>query len=130
MQRCWSIFTIPSGRFLVAWVGHTRTHGGLSQWLQSTRTFLPALPFSRYGWDSAAKVSLKDSFQIHLISRRGSLISGTLCATWQASMHARQSSRSRHFLTFTAMGHRPAGGSPGMAPVLTAPATALVMGAA
>ena len=32
--------TMPSARFQVAFVGHTRTHGGLSQWLQSTITGL------------------------------------------------------------------------------------------
>ena len=38
MQRCSSIVTTPSSRFHVAPAGHTRTQGGLSQWLQRTRT--------------------------------------------------------------------------------------------
>src|SRR3974377_2164945 len=61
MQRCQSMATMPSSRFQVAWVGHTRTHGGLSQWLQKTIT--GCLPIWTYGSDSR-KGCAKGSFQI------------------------------------------------------------------
>ncbi len=31
MHRCMSIMTMPSSLWKVAWVGHTRTHGGFWQ---------------------------------------------------------------------------------------------------
>ncbi len=108
MHRCQSIITIPSSLFQVAFVGQTFTHGGLSQWLQKTRTGFSARLDSKYSFSRSGKVFSKGSFQIHLISCRGSLMLGTLCAAWQASMHSRHSGRARHLAVSTTMAKRPA----------------------
>ena len=69
---------MPSLRLNVACVGHTRTHGGSSQWLQSTGTPDSLTASGRYASSMSAKLSSKGSSQIHLISSLGSSIEGML----------------------------------------------------
>ena len=65
-QRCISIITTPSARLKVAWVGHTRTQGGLLQWLQSNRNFIWWTRSDMTSGSSPGKVLWKGSVQIHL----------------------------------------------------------------
>jgi len=106
MQRCQSIITTPSSRFQVAPVGQTRVQGGLSQWLQKTRTWASrrCSAWNALLWSWSA--SSKGSFQIHLTSSLGLSKWGTLWALWQAAMQSWQSVSSRHFAMSMAMAQR------------------------
>src|SRR5512142_606428 len=79
MQRCMSIITMPSARFQVDCVGQTRTHGGLSQWLQRTSVDRSRISAVVYGVTRSANTCSNCSFQTHFTSCFGSAIFGTLC---------------------------------------------------
>ena len=116
MQRCASIVTSPSSRAHVARAGHTLTQGGLSQWLQKTGTGWPRRAAVMVSASSAAKARSNGSFQIHFTSWRASAMSGTLCARWHASMHARQPPAAMQRRTSIAMPSRWRRGRPAAQP--------------
>src|SRR5512135_1266241 len=111
MQRCMSCIVIPFGSLNVALVGHTRTHGGFSQWLHSTRKgiSLRCSSMNLFGWNGNAFSYAV--FHIHLISFFVSTLpsgfrkSGTLCVRWHASMVFLKSSSVLNLLMSTTMAH-------------------------
>ncbi len=121
MQRCMSIMTIPSGRFQVAFVGQTRTHGGLSQWLQSTTKSVFARSLRSRPSRSSGKAFLNGSFHIHFISCRLLFIAGTLCERWQAVIQSLQSALAAHFVISITMAHRTAADDSNDAAARTSP---------
>ncbi len=68
MQRCSSCIVIPSGSLNVALVGQTRTQGGLSQWLHSTKNGISLMCSLIYLLSWPGKARSYAACQIHLIS--------------------------------------------------------------